>query len=178
MRCNRAPLTIAVLASLLCWPAVSVGQATIADPGTFVVDKAGIISAGQRNKLENLLRELEQKTTAQVKVLTVASTEGEDPFSFGQRHAEAWKLGQKGKDNGALILIPFKERKLRIHTGYGLEGALPDSWCGNVSRQAAKKYMKRGQYSDGVFQLTLAVAAKVADEYKVQLTGMPKRRAI
>ena len=118
---------------LLCLPALSWGEVFVPDPGTYVVDNAGIIDPGIERQLEGWLRELEQKTTAQVKVLTVKSIQDEPFFSFVQRHAEAWKLGRKGQDNGALIALALKERKVRIHTGYGLEGALPDSWAGSAS---------------------------------------------
>ena len=85
-------------------------EVSIPDPGSFVVDTAGIIDASVEQQLEGWLRELEQKTTAQVKVLTVRTTEGEDIFSFAQRHAESWKLGRKGKDTGALIALALTER--------------------------------------------------------------------
>ena len=148
---------------LLFLPALSWGEVSVPDPGTFVVDSAGIIDPGTERQLEGWLRELEQKTTAQVKVLTVQSTEGEDMFGFAQRHAEAWKLGRKGKDNGALIALALKERKVRIHTGYGLEGALPDSWAGSVSRAVASQFFKRGQYAQGLLQLAVVTANQVAD---------------
>ncbi|MFB3115266.1 MAG: YgcG family protein [Nitrospirales bacterium] len=95
-------------------------EVSIPDPGTFVVDTAGIIDASTERQLEGWLRELEQKTSAEVKVLTVPTIDGEDFFGFVERHAESWKLGKKGKDNGALIALALKERKVRIHTGYGL----------------------------------------------------------
>ena len=130
---------------LLILPALSWGEVFVPDPGTYVVDSAGIIDPGTERQLEGWLRELEQKTTAQVKVLTVDSTQGEPFFSFVHRHAEAWKLGRKGQDNGALIALALKERKVRIHTGYGLEGALPDSWAGSASRAVASQFFRQAQ---------------------------------
>ena len=161
MGCSRAQLSLLfVCAVALAFDAR--GEVTIRDPGTFVVDHGGIISAGHRRTLEAWLAELQQKTGIQVKILTVKNMDGEDVFSFAQRHAELWKLGRKGKDDGALLVAALKERKLRIQTGYGLEGTLPDSWCGSLSRDVAKRYFKRGQYSDGMVQLTGNVAHKVA----------------
>ena len=151
-------------------------EVLVQDPGTYVVDTAGVMQASDKGQLEGWLRELEQKTTAQVKVLTVQTTEGEDIFSFAQRHAEAWKLGQKGKDNGALIALALQERRVRIQTGYGLEGVLPDSWTGSLSRGMASQFFKEGQYSQGLLQLTIATANKVADDAQVQLTGIPNIR--
>ncbi len=149
---------------------------TVRDPGTYVVDRAGIIDDPVERQLEGWLRELEQKTTAQVKVLTVPSTDGEDFFSFVQRHAELWKLGHAGRDNGALIAVAVKEHQVRIQTGYGIEPILPDSWCGTVSRKVFAAHFKRGAYSEGIYQGTIAVANKVADAANVTLTGIPDFR--
>ena len=127
----RLALLISVLAGLgLAWSAAQ-AEVSVSDPGTYVVDQADIIGPSAERQLEGWLQELAQKTTAQVKVLTVPTTEGEDFFTFVHRHAESWKLGQKVKDNGALIALALQERRVRIHTGYGLEGALPDSGTGS-----------------------------------------------
>jgi uncharacterized protein len=158
------------------WPAALSAEVTVPDTGQYVVDRAGIVPAATESKLGDWLRELEQKTTAQVKVLTVKTIDGEDVFGFAQRHFDLWKLGKKGKDNGALIVLALDERKVRIHTGYGLEGALPDSWCGTLSRQIAAQYFKRGDYGPGLERLTIAVVNKVADEYGVQVGGVPAFR--
>lgn len=147
------------------------GEVTVTDPGTFVVDQAGVLDAQTRQDLEKLLKELETRTTAQVKLLTVKSLDDEDVVSFSQRHFVLWKLGVKGKDNGALIVFSLEPHRIRIHTGYGLEGALPDSWCGTLSRRIAGEYFKRQRFSEGLRELTLAVIDKVAREYNVQIAG-------
>ena len=149
---------------------------TIADPGTFVVDKADVVDPATKVRLEEYLKELELKTTAQIKLLTVPTTGGEDIFAFAQRHFELWKLGQKGKDNGALIVLSVNDRQARIHTGYGLEGALPDSWCGTLLRKVRDRYFRDRRYSQGLDELVVSVANKVADEYQVQLQGVPPIR--
>lgn len=181
MRCDRYKMQADLSRSLrrstlivLVLLAPAWGQKNLVrDPGTYVVDQAGVIQPADKQQLESVLRELQDKTTAQVKVLTVQTTGGEDFFTFVQRHAEAWKLGQKGKDNGALIVLALKEREVRIHTGYGLESVLPDSWSGSVSRSVAAQYFKQEQYSAGLRDLTLAVAGRVAEASGIQLSGMP-----
>lgn len=149
---------------------------TVQDPGTRIVDQAGVIDAATKQKLTNYLAELEAKTGAQVKVLTILSTDGEEIFEFAQRHYELWKLGQKGKDNGALIILDVGDHKVRIHTGYGLEGALPDSFCGSLSRKIRDDFFRAGRYSDGIKEMTIAVANKVADDAGVKLDGVPPVR--
>jgi uncharacterized protein len=166
-------LAIALAASFAPRAAAEV---TVDDPGTFVVDKASVIDTATKEKLEGYLDELQRKTTAQVKVLTVPTTDGEDIFAFAQRHFERWKLGQRGKDNGVLIVVAVKDHKVWIHTGYGLEGALPDSWEGTLSRKIRDQYFREGRYSDGILEMALAVANKVADEQGVKLEGVPPVR--
>ena len=168
-------LGLSLAAPALLAPAAG-AAVTVKDPGTYVVDTAGLIDAGTERRVEGWLRELEQKTTAQIKILTVPTTEGEDIVGFAQRHAEAWKLGRKGKDNGALIALTLKERKVRIHTGYGLEGVLPDSWAGTASRRVAADFFSKGKYAEGLLALTVATANRVADTARVKLTGAPDYR--
>jgi uncharacterized protein len=168
--------TAALVLALAASCSAAHAEVTVRDPGQYVVDQAEIIDAATQQRLEGWLRELEQKSTAQVKVLTVQSTQGEDFFGFAQRHFDLWQLGQKGKDNGALIVLALRERQVRIHTGYGLEGALPDSWSGSLSREVAAQYFKRGQYAQGLYRMTVAVVNKVADEYNVTVTGVPAVR--
>jgi uncharacterized protein len=151
---------------------------TIRDPGTFVVDDAHLLRPDTKQSLENLLAKLEQATTDQVKVLTVPTLGSEDVFSFTQRHYDLWKLGTKNKSNGALIVVAVQEHKIRIHTGYGLEGALPDSWCGSLSREVAEKYFRAGNFNDGINYLTAAVVNKVADEANVKIAGAPDIRHV
>lgn len=149
---------------------------TVKDPGTYVVDRAGIIDDGVERQLEGWLHELEQKTTAQIKVLTVPTIDGEDFFSFVHRHAELWKLGRAGRDNGVLIAVSLKEREDRIHVGYGLESVLPDSWCGSLRRQTIVPHFKQGRFSEGLYQGVVAIANKVADDANVTLIGIPDFR--
>ena len=151
---------------------------TIRDPGTFVVDQAHLLRPDTKQSLEDLLAKLQQATTDQIKVLTVPTLGGEDVFSFAQRHYGLWKLGQKNKSNGALIVVAVQEHKIRIHTGYGLEGALPDSWCGSLSREVAEKYFRAGNFNDGINYLTAAVVNKVADDANVKIAGAPNIRHV
>jgi len=145
-------------------------------PSTHVADYASVIDAATRQNLDLWLTELEQKTGAQVIALTITSLGDEPIESFTRDVAQnKWKLGQKGKDNGVLICVAVNDRKYRIEVGYGLEGALPDSWCGSVAREFFVPNFRRGHFGEGILQGTLAVATKVAKEYNVTVTGMPQR---
>ena len=139
-----------------------------------VVDLAGIIDDSVQTKLNRYLRELEQKTTAQMAILTVKSLQGQslEEFSITIAH-DKWKLGQKGKDNGILLVIALDERKYRFEVGYGLEGILPDSLVGSIGRQYLVPYFRKGDYSDGIYAATLAIANVIAKDAGVQITEMP-----
>jgi len=173
LRTKPGSLIAAVIISLLV---VSVAlPANIPDkPQRYVVDLAGIIDDATENRLNGYLQELEQKTTAQMVVLTISSLEGESIEDFSIRIAhDKWKLGQKGKDNGVLFLIAYKDRKYRIEVGYGLEGVLPDSLVGSMGRNILIPYFRKGDYSDGIFATTLAMANKIAADAGVKIEGMP-----
>ncbi len=146
-------------------------------PPNYVVDLAGIIRDDVEAQLNAYLGELEQKTTAQVVILTVQSLNGEDIAGFSIKMAEKWKLGQKGKDNGLLITIALQDRKYRFETGYGLEGILPDSLVGSIGRQYLVPYFKKGDYSTGIFYAAISVVRIIAANEGAEITGMPEIKA-
>lgn len=143
-------------------------------PSNYVNDLAGIIRDDLESQLNAYLKELEQKTTAQVFILTVQSLDGEDIEGFSLKMAERWKPGQKGKDNGVLITVSLNDRKYRIETGYGVEGILPDSLVGSIGRQYLVPYFRKGDYSTGIFKASVVIAQEIADSEGVEITGMPK----
>ncbi|MDA8172156.1 MAG: TPM domain-containing protein [Nitrospiraceae bacterium] len=141
-------------------------------PQDYVVDLAGIIDPGVRQRLDGYLQELERKTSAQVVVLTVPDLNGRPIEDFSLSVAEKWKLGQKGKDNGALLLVALKERRYRFEIGYGLEGSLPDSFVGTLGREYLVPNFKRGDYSTGIALAVTAVAQKIAQDSGVRISGL------
>jgi len=145
------------------------------NPGNHVVDLAGIVDNSIEAKLNQYLRELEQKTTAQIAILTIKSLEGEsiEDLSITVAH-DKWKLGQKGKDNGVLLLVSPSDRKYRIEVGYGLEGVIPDSLAGSIGRSYLVPFFKKGEYSNGIYAAALALANEIAKDSGVKITGMPQ----
>ncbi len=143
-------------------------------PLHYVVDLASVIDDRYETALNGYLQELEQKTTAQVIVLTVKSLEGEpiEDVAINIAH-DRWKLGQKGKDNGALLLVSVGDRKYRFEIGYGLEGVLPDSRVGSIGREALVPYFRAGDYSKGITLAALAVIEDIASDAGAKITGMP-----
>lgn len=143
-------------------------------PAAPVVDLAGIIDNDAESKLNRYLRELETKTGAQMAILTIDSLEGQalEELSITIAH-DQWKLGQKGKDNGVLVVVALNDKKYRIEIGYGLEGLLPDSLVGAIGRQYLVPSFKRGDYSTGIFAVAVVMANEIARDAGVEITGLP-----
>jgi len=143
-------------------------------PEEYVDDLAGVVNAEHKHALNGILQELERKTTVQYIILTVDSTNGVpiEDFSIDLAHNK-WKLGQKGKDNGLLFTLAVKDRTYRFEVGYGLEGFITDVFVGQVGRDVLVPYLRRGQYSQGIYEANLRVIQRIAREYNVTLTGMP-----
>ncbi len=115
-----------------------------------VTDNAEILSASVRTALTERLKAHEDRTGNQIAVLTVSSLEGESIEEYAEAVFKEWKLGQKGKDNGILIIVAPQDRRMRIEVGYGLEGALPDSLAGSIIRNAMTPRFKTGDYGSGI----------------------------
>jgi len=158
--------------------AVGYGKADLPMPRHYAEDYANVINSSDEQSLNGILQELEQKTGAQYIVLTVESTVPLPIQQFSIELAEKWKLGQKGKDNGMLFVLATKDRKYWFSTGYGLEGFITDQYCSRVGREVLEPYLKRGDYSQGIYQASLQIAQKIAAQSGVNLTGMPKLRPI
>lgn len=146
-------------------------------PG-YVYDFAGVLSPSSKDEIESLLRGLEEKTTAQVKVVTLASLEGGAIEDFAARLFEGWRFGQKDKDNGVLFLVATRDRKMRIEVGYGLEGAIPDAAAGRLLDDYVVPRFRAGDMAGGLREGAAAIARAVAAEYGVAVAPVaPPPRA-
>jgi uncharacterized protein len=147
-------------------------------PANYVVDLANIIDSPAETNLNRYLRELERKTSAQFIVLTIQSLEGGsiDDFALEVAH-DKWKLGQKGKDNGVLLVVSTGDKKYRIEVGYGLEGPLPDSLVGSIGRNRLVPFFRKGDFSQGIYSAALVIAGEIAKEAGVEISGMPQAPA-
>lgn len=142
-------------------------------PSGWLNDLAGVVSSGEHDKITSIISELEQKTGAEVFVLTVESIAPYDEKSYARMVFDSWKPGKKGKDNGALIMLAVKDRLWRIETGYGLEGILPDGRCGEVGRNYMVSYFKQGLYGEGLYNGVLAISNIIANDAGVKLSLQP-----
>lgn len=140
-----------------------------ASSGIYVQDYAGVISAPARSYLQELGRQLDQKTSAQLVVVTVKSLDGAPLEEYSLKLLRDWGIGNKEKNNGVLMLIATGDRKSRIEVGYGLEGALTDSLTGQIQDQYMIPYFRKGTYEPGIASGYEALALRIAKEYNVRL---------
>ena len=112
-----------------------------------VVDQAGLLGS-QAGRVENAIRGLEQTTGGQMAVLTIPTLGNDALESFSLRVAEAWKIGRKGQDNGALLLIVRDTHKIRLEIGYGWEGRVNDARAGDIMRGMGP-FCRAGRWGDG-----------------------------
>jgi len=133
-----------------------------------VVDLAHVLPADVAVSLTSDLEAHETKTSNQVAVLILPSLEGEPLESFSHRVGTTWKLGQKGTDNGVLLLIALRERKVRIEVGYGLEGALTDLRSAHIIRQEIVPRFRSGDLPGGIAAGVQAILGTIEGTYKAE----------
>jgi uncharacterized protein len=133
-----------------------------------VNDYAAMLSPATRQQLESVLASLEKEESTQLAVLTIDSLQGENLEEFSLKVVEKWRLGQKGLDNGVLLLIAKNDRKLRIEVGYGLEGVLTDLTSGRIIRDIITPQFKNGNFDQGVIDGVSAMIAAVRGEFSTQ----------
>jgi len=122
-----------------------------------VTDNAQILSEGARKALAEKLKAHEDRTGNQIAVLTIPTLDGEGIEEYAVRVFEAWKLGQKGKDNGVLMVVVPGDRRMRIEVGYGLEGTLTDLMAGRIIQQVITPRFRNGDYEGGITEGAMAV---------------------
>lgn len=137
----------------------------------YVNDYADMISGPVEAKLEQTLQSFEHTDSTQLAVLTVDSLEGDPLEDFSIRVAEKWGVGQKGKDNGVLLLVAKKERRARLEVGYGLEGVLTDLLAGRIIDDVITPRFKSGQFDQGFEAGVMAVIQATRGEFKADQTS-------
>ena len=152
---QRLPATVAYLAAVAACLSVATlvpAQQLVPVPALSspVTDLTGTLTPDQVAALDAKLRAFEQAKGSQIAVLIVATTEPEAIEQYALRVAEAWKLGRKGVDDGALLLVALQDRKVRIEVGYGLEGALPDAIANRIIDEDVVPQFRRGDFHGGI----------------------------
>jgi len=141
-----------------------------------VNDYASALSAEGSARLERVLAGGEQATGAQAVVAIFPSLEGESLEDFSIRLAEKWRVGRKELDDGAIVLVFLKERKVRIEVGYGLEGAIPDVEAARIIRESIAPHFREGRYEAGLEAAVRAIYARVETTAPAQRPGTARGR--
>lgn len=153
--------------------ACSLGWAADSFPASAgaVNDFAGVIPAENAVRMARLSQEVLERTGTAIVVATVKDVGDNEPDMYANELYQAWGIGKKGEDKGVLIFLALRERKIRIETGYGVEGILPDGLVGEILDRYVMPYLKKGDYGTGLENAVAAVSQVVAKDAGITLEG-------
>lgn len=140
--------------------------------GIYVQDYAQVLSAEDKRRLLSIGQELDDKTTAQLAVVTVKTLDGQPIEDYALSILREWGIGSNEKNNGALIVVAVQDRRSRIEVGYGLEGLLTDGLTGRIQDQSMIPYFRKGNYAAGIVNGYAVTASLIAKDAGVQLTSI------
>ena len=161
-----------VLGALLFVFAILAGVASAAEvippkPVGYFNDYAGVVSKEAALRFNEQLAQFERETSNQIIIAAWSKFSSASSLDdFAQRTYQVWQPGQKGKNNGAVLFVFVEDHKMRIQTGYGLEGALPDITCDDIIQNQIGPYFKTGNYEKGFAQGIDSILKAVRGEYK------------
>ena len=139
-----------LLALLLCWAFAAAADVAVPPLTGRVVDQTGTLSRERYRLADQTLKDFEARKGSQIAVLIVPTTEPETIEQYSIRVAEAWKIGRKKIDDGALLVVAKNDRKLRIEVGYGLEGALTDVTAKRIIDEVITPKFRSGDFAGGI----------------------------
>jgi uncharacterized protein len=168
MNTRKVLLVLAFAVAALLGRAAGYGAPALGIPRltSRVTDLAGVLSADQVQSLETKVADLERTDSTQIAILIIPSLEGEPLEDYSIHVAEAWRLGQKGRDNGALLIVAMKERRVRIEVGYGLEPTLTDARSSQIIRNEIIPRFRDGDFYGGIDAGTTAIVQVVRGLYQ------------
>ncbi|MFI4946773.1 MAG: TPM domain-containing protein [Burkholderiales bacterium] len=165
----RALLGALVAAALLWSGAPSCAEEPLPPaPAAYFNDYAGVVSAGDAARLDAKLGQFAKETSTQVVVAIFDHLPSPSLEDFTVRTAESWRVGRKDWDNGAVLFVFVKDRKLRIETGYGLEGALPDALARRILDDQVVPRLRQGDWPGGLEAGIDGILAATRGEYKAE----------
>lgn len=144
--------------------------------GTRIHDQADILSPAFVSELEQQLKRHEDSTSNQIAILIIESLQDYPIEEYALQVAEAWKLGQEDKDNGALLLIALGDRKVRIEVGEGLEGVLPDAVANQIIRNEMAPRFRENNYEGGIRAAVTAMIQAIGGEYQAEQAPVSSRK--
>src|SRR5215467_3840925 len=170
------PLFLFALALIAALP-LSADDINNIHPTSYTTDLAGVIPSATKARLETLCTELQQKTRAQFAIITIVSLDDRPIEDYANDLFHHLGIGQKGENNGLLLLLAPRDRKYRIEVGYGLEPVINDARAGDAGR-AMVPFLRQGDYGSAVEIAAWQLAKFVADDKGVTLSAQPPARAV
>jgi len=162
---------VLILFLILPWPAG--GEEKFPRPTGAINDFAGVIPAEYEGRMKGIAEETLRKTGTSIVVATFPTAGDIPPEEFANRLYADWGIGKKGEDKGVLIFLALQERRIRIETGYGVEGILPDGIVGEILDRHAVPYLRKGDYGRGLLGAMRAVSAVIAADAGVSIADAP-----
>lgn len=157
---------ILLIFSFWCFQTLVAGQALPSKPSTLVNDYVGLLKPQERQALENKLVSFDDSTSTQIAIAIESSLQGQDAFDRSFQIAQAWGVGGQENNNGILIYLAIEDRKIRIQTGYGAEGFLPDALARRIIEVDLRPAFQQGQFYQGLDRATDRIIKAHAGEYK------------
>jgi len=163
------------LTVLLLFLASTAYGALPARPAGPVNDFAGVIEPAEAGTLTQILTTLQQQTGIAMVIVTLPTLEGSDIETTATDLFQKWGIGEKGKDNGILILAAIQDRDARIEVGYGLEGAIPDAFAGRILREVLFPSFRQSRYGEGLLKGAVVLIKRLEEKMGFSLeTTMPE----
>lgn len=144
------PAWLALLWLALPWAGRAAEPLPLPALNARVTDLTGTLDATQRGRLEARMAAIDRAGKAQIALLLLPTTQPETIEQFGIRLAEAWKIGQKGADNGLIVIVAKDDRRMRIEVGYGLEGRIPDAIASRIVNERMAPAFRQGDFFGGL----------------------------
>ncbi|WP_078084282.1 TPM domain-containing protein [Microbulbifer mangrovi] len=169
---------ILILCPALVWAGLAVADVKFPPLSGRVVDNANLLSQSTRYQLTEMLQQQEKETSNQIVVVTLPDLQGLTIEEYGYQLGRHWKIGQKDKDNGALLIVAPAEREVRIEVGYGLEGALTDAMSSNIIHTKILPHFRNGNFDGGVTAGVESIIAAIKNEYVAESTEAYENRRL
>ncbi|QKX18704.1 YgcG family protein [Microbulbifer sp. YPW1] len=167
-----------ILCPALVWAGFAVAEVKFPPLSGRVVDTANLLSQSTRYQLTEMLQQQEKETSNQIVVVTLPDLQGLTIEEYGYQLGRHWKIGQKDKDNGALLIVAPAEREVRIEVGYGLEGALTDALSSNIIHTKILPQFRNGNFDGGVTAGVESIIAAIKNEYVAESTESNENRRL
>jgi len=154
-------------ALLLCCLTARAAEVIPPPPKQYFNDYASVVKPATAARLNQTLEDFERTSSSQIVVVAFPKMQSDSSIEdYTVRVAQSWRVGQKGKDNGAVLFVYTQDRKMYLQVGYGLEGVLPDAICKRIIEDEIKPHFKNGDFDGGLAAGVQAIIAATRGEYK------------